>query len=276
DRSAASFLRASGISPKGLVDLHRAFRGQELLSPEQQDVYMRSHPLSRDRIRAAEAYLAAYGDQSEPNALADYWFARVKGKISAFELGTKWTLRRASSEPYPDIRAMRRAIAHHRNRNFGKAIPEIDRAIALRPEDPYYHELKGQILIENRQFSAARAAYGRAVDLAPADSQILSGYGRSLLASGQPRQALEPLERARSRDFRDLRLLRDLAVAYAQTGQNGMASLVTAERYALQGRLFDASIHAKRAVAQLPVGSTGWQRAEDVLIATKSAKKRKK
>ncbi|MEM7320876.1 MAG: M48 family metalloprotease, partial [Pseudomonadota bacterium] len=47
DRSAASFLRASGISPKGLVDLHRAFRGQELLSPEQQDVYMRSHPLSR-------------------------------------------------------------------------------------------------------------------------------------------------------------------------------------------------------------------------------------
>jgi len=71
-------------------------------------------------------------------------------------------------------------------------------------------------------------------------------------------------------------LMRDLGAAYAQVGNNGMASAVTAERYALQGRLADAGIHARRAVGQLPEGSPGWQRAQDVLIASERAKKSKR
>ena len=75
------------------------------------------------------------------------------------------------------------------------------------------------------------------------------------------------LEAARGRDFSDVRILRDLSVAYAKTGKPAMASLVTAERYALQGRLKDAAIHAKRAEGALPRGSGPWQRAQDVLSA---------
>jgi predicted Zn-dependent protease len=67
--------------------------------------------------------------------------------------------------------------------------------------------------------------------------------------------------------------MRDLAVAYAKSGQNGMASLVTAERYAMIGRLEDAEIHATRASGLLPNGSGGWQRAQDVLSAAKSARR---
>jgi predicted Zn-dependent protease len=51
-----------------------------------------------------------------------------------------------------------------------------------------------------------------------------------------------------------------------------MASLVTAERYAMIGRLGDAQVHAKRAEGLLPRGSGGWQRAQDVLSATKRAR----
>ena len=81
DRSAAGYLTRAGISPQGLVDLHQIFSGQELLSVANQDPYMRSHPLSRDRLRAAKAYVTSYGDQSSPNAEADYWFARVLSLI---------------------------------------------------------------------------------------------------------------------------------------------------------------------------------------------------
>jgi predicted Zn-dependent protease len=52
-----------------------------------------------------------------------------------------------------------------------------------------------------------------------------------------------------------------------------MASLVTAERYALTGRMKDAGIHAKRAAGLLPRGSAGWQRAQDVLSAAETAEK---
>lgn len=276
DRSAANYLRLSGISVKGLVDLHRAFAGQDLLTPGNQDPYMRSHPLSRDRIRAAEAYFEAYGDQSLANPDAEYWFARIRGKISAFTRAPKWTLLRADEETHDDIRLMRQAVAHHRTHNLSQARAAIDAAIALRPDDPFYYELKGQILLESRRIDAAVGAYGKAVELAPRDPLILAGHGRALLAAKQPKAALEVLERARARESRDARMMRDLGLAYASTGENGMASLVTAERYALQGRTEDAELHARRAVAQLPVGSTGWQRAQDVLLASERVNKRKR
>lgn len=53
-----------------------------------------------------------------------------------------------------------------------------------------------------------------------------------------------------------------------------MASLVTAERYAVQGRFKDAAIHAKRAEGALARGSGPWQRAQDVLSAAQRAGQR--
>ncbi|NOC44360.1 MULTISPECIES: M48 family metalloprotease [unclassified Ruegeria] len=276
DRSAASYLRWAQISPSGMVDLHRKFAGQELLSVANQDPYMRSHPTSRERLRAAEAFLDEFGDKAVPNANADYWFARVKGKLSAFLRSPSWTLRRAKEETAQDIRLMREASAYHQNRDLDRARRAIDKALTLRPNDPYYYDLKGQILLENRQIGAAVEAYGNAVEMAPNDALILAGYGRALLAQGQTKQALSVLEKARARDYRNARLLQDLGVAYAQVGNDGMASTVTAERYALQGRLKDAGIHAKRAVARLPEGSPGWQRAQDVLIASERLDKDKR
>jgi predicted Zn-dependent protease len=61
--------------------------------------------------------------------------------------------------------------------------------------------------------------------------------------------------------------LRDLGQAYARTNQPGLASLATAERYALQGRMDDAVVHATRASDRLARGSAPWQRAQDVLSA---------
>ncbi len=276
DRSAASYLRWAGVSPRGMVNLHRKFAGQELLNPVNQDPYMRSHPTSRERLRAAEAFLNEFGDKAEQNANADYWFARIKGKLSAFLRSPAWTMRRAGEEKDRDIRLMREASAHHQNRDLARARAAIDGALEIRPDDPFFYELKGQILLENRRVPEAVDAYGAAVDMAPNNALILAGYGRALLADGKTKKALQVLEKARARDYRNARLMQDLGSAYSQVGNNGMASAVTAERYALQGRLDDAGIHAKRAVAELPEGSPGWQRAQDVLIASERAKKKKK
>lgn len=276
DRSSASYLRAAGISPSGMVALHQKFAGQELLSTANQDPYMRSHPTSRERLRAAQAFMGEFSDQAPANPNADYWFARVKGKLSAFLRSPGWTLRRAKEETAQDIRLMREAAAYHQNRDLPRARAAIDAALEIRPDDPFYYELKGQILLENRQLTEAVKAYGHAVDMLPNDPLLMAGYGRALLADGQTQAALDVLEKARARDYRNARLMQDLGMAYAKVGNNGMASAVTAERYALQGRLADAGIHARRAVGQLPEGSPGWQRAQDVLIASEHAKKKKR
>ena len=276
DQSALRFLKSAKISPNGLLGVMQIFRGQELVSENRQDPYVRSHPLSRDRVRAVQAYVGAYGDSGAAQPDANYWFTRAKGKLTAFKRGPSWTLKRASDSGYKDVRLMREAIAYHRNSKTKRSINAIDQAIALRPNDPFLRDLKGEILTDVRQFNAATNAHAQAVKLRPRDGLLLAGYGRALLATGNAKAARDQLERARSIDFRDGSMLRDLASAYAKTGQPGMASLVTAEQRALRGRLKDAGIHAKRAAAQLPRGSGPWQRAQDVLIASERAAKKKR
>lgn len=276
DQSGARYMARAGADLKGAVAIHEMFRGQELLNVSRQDPYMRSHPLTRDRIRAMKSFAATYAKEVRPDSEITYWFERAKGKTTAFLRSPKWTRRRAADSATKDIELMRLAIAHHREANKTQAIATLDKAIALRPDDAFFWELKGQILLESRQFGAAVKAYRRSTELAPGNALCLGGYGRALLAAGQPKEALTALEKARARDHRDVRVLRDLGAAYAQTGNNGMASLATAERYALQGRLKDAGIHARRAAALLPEGSNGWRRAQDVILAANRVKDKKK
>jgi predicted Zn-dependent protease len=275
DQSAVRYMRSAGVDPKGMSDVLHIFRGQELLAETRQDPYTRSHPFSRDRMRALEGYVAAYSGGRTGHPDADYWFERVKGKLSAYTRSPKWTMLRLRDSPYQDVRLLREAVAQHRQSRTKEALRAIDSALALRPNDPFLHDQRGQILLETRNFSAAISAYGRAVQLAPNDPLILSGYGRALLIGDRFKEAQQVLEKARTIDFRDSTMLRDLSVAYARLGQNGMASVVTAERYAISGRLSDAAIHAKRATGLLPEGSGPWQRAQDVLIAAERAAKRR-
>ncbi|MEH6737432.1 MAG: M48 family metalloprotease [Sulfitobacter sp.] len=274
DQSGVRYMKSAGASPQGLLDALNIFVGQETLSVGRQDPYTRSHPLSRDRVRALAGFVASYGDLP-PDPTAEYWFARLQGKITAYNRAPSWTLRRLKSEGYGDVRYLREAIALHKNSKTKKALRAIDGAIAARPNDPYFRDQKGQILLETRNFAAAANTYASAVQRAPNDPLVLSGYGRALLANGQVKKALGALEKSRRQDFRDGSMLRDLATAYAKTGQTGMAALITAERYALVGRLKDAGIHARRASGLLGKGSGPWQRSQDVLIASQRAGKRK-
>ena len=92
--------------------------------------------------------------------------------------------------------------------------------------------------------------------------------GRALLSLNRPdtdAEALEVLQDARRHDLGDAAALRDLATAYSRAGNQGMASLATAERYALTGNIKDAMVHARHAAAAMPEGSPGWLRAQDIL-----------
>ncbi|SFQ27250.1 Putative Zn-dependent protease, contains TPR repeats [Roseivivax halotolerans] len=274
DQSAVRYMIRAGIDPMGAVEVMQIFRGQEALTISRQDPYMLTHPLSRDRLRTLEGLANAYGRDIPKDPTAEYWFQRAKGKLTAFERNPGWTLKRAGESATPDIRHMREAVAHHRRADLGRAIQSIDAALAQRPNDPFLLDLKGQILLESRRAPQAIAAYAQAARFAPKSALILGGLGRAQLASGDTGSALATLERAYARDSQDPRLLRDLSVAYAQTGQNGLASAATAERYAIQGRLKDAAIHAERALQLLPRGSPAWRRAEDVAVAARTAARR--
>ncbi len=272
DQSAVRYMASVGVAPQAMLDVLELFRGQEFLSSARQDPYAQSHPLTRDRIRRLRGFAAAYKDVARDNPQADYWFSRGQGKLSAFLRAPGWTLRRVGTKDTSDSALIRRAVAYHRIPKEAAALKEINTLIARRPRDAFAYELKGQIQLESRDFGGATKSYGRARQLMPKNAPIIAGYGRSLLVSGKPRAALKVLESARARDPGNPGLLRDLATAYAKIGQNGQASLATAERYAISGRMKDAAIHAKRAMGLLPRGAPGWRRAEDIAVAAEQVK----
>lgn len=275
DQSGVRFLAAAGVDTSGAVSVLELFSGQEALPATRQDIYARSHPLSRDRLRQVKALAQSYAKPVKADPAADYWFDRAKGKLSAFVRNPKWTFQRSKESPAADVRAMREAIAYHRLNQTNKALASLDRARQLRPGDPFYDELRGQILLESRNFGAAANAYAAALKRAPNDPQIMASYARALVALGSPqqlRQAVPLLERSTARDWRNGQALRDLGQAYAKLGNNGMAAVVTAEAHAMHGRTKDARVLATRAVGMLPRGSAGWQRAQDVLNAVRNEK----
>ena len=264
DQAAMSYMAQKRIDAKGLADVLDIFVGQENLSSSRQDPYARSHPLSRDRRRVVERRIAVQ-PKPKQSTKALYWHDRAIGKLSAFVRSPDWTLKNAQSSANKDVEHLRRGVALSRQGKLEAAIREISKAQSLRQNDAYLQDLKAELYMRNKKFKRAANEYGKATALDGKNALILAGYGRALLASKQTSKALSVLKQSRQRDFRNLRMLRDLAVAYSKSGQNGMASLITAERFALQGKTNDAQIHARRAIETLSRGSPGWQIAEDIL-----------
>lgn len=269
DQAALEFLARANIDPQGLLKVIERFRGQEVLTIGSVDPYVLTHPLSTQRVQLIERRLEESRKDSYPeDPERAYWHRRMRAKLIGFLDNPDRAISKYQAVGGTEEALYATAIAEHRLANTRVALAKVDELMALRPGDPYYTELKGQILFETGDPGAAVPLYREASALVPRDALIRAGLGRALLAlndAAADAEALEVLERAHRDEPSDPIGLRSLATAYARAGNNGMATLATAERFALAGRTDDAHLHARRASGLLAEGSPGWIRAQDIL-----------
>ncbi|MFO7483573.1 MAG: M48 family peptidase, partial [Oceanibaculum nanhaiense] len=83
------------------------------------------------------------------------------------------------------------------------------------------------------------------------------------------RWALAELQVSVRQQPENSRAWRQLAIAHGRLGDTGLASLALAEEALLTGQRQTARQQARRAQAQLPTGSPGWLRAEDIETTTR-------
>ncbi len=266
DQMALKFLRDTGQSPAGILTFLERMRGQEALVTANQDPYIRSHPLTRDRIAALRTVV----EQSGPppaDVEANQRLARLQAKIFAFFETPSRTLRKYPETDTSVPARFARAVAHHRDSNLPSARREIDILLNAFPDDPYFHELKGQILFEQGHAGEAVAPLRRANELMPNEPLLLMALGQAQIATADPalvHDAIAYLEVAVSLE-RDLASAwRQLAIALGRDGQIAKSSLASAEYALLTGRPLDARMFARRALDQMPQGSTGRIRALDI------------
>ncbi|MGI9510720.1 MAG: M48 family metalloprotease [Geminicoccaceae bacterium] len=268
DQAGVSYLRQIDVSAAGLAEFFDILDEQNLLSTSRNNPYIRTHPLTRDRIRFVESVVepAEDGDPGYP-AVWTVRHERMVAKLKAFLNDPRRVLEQARSDSLTD--RYERAIALYRLPDLDNAVAEIDGLIRDYPDDPYFHELKGQMLFENGRVEAAIAPYREAVRLNGAPL-LKIGLARAMIESGDGEAGIEAiglLDAAVSGEPDNAAAWRLLGIAQGRAGEEGEASLSFAEWALLRGKDDDARMHARRAENKIGPSDPGWLQLQDILRA---------
>lgn len=267
DQAAISYLQRTGQSPKGTIEFLRYMQREEKLAINRRDPYLTTHPLTPERIAAFEeaAARSPYKDTPDtPQFLMLH--QRMVAKLYGF-IAPDAALQRYSEADRSVPARYARAIALYRKGNLGSALLTIDGLLKEFPNDPYFHEVRGQMLYENGRAAESIPSYRKAVQLAPAAAIIKIDLARALLDVNSPdndREAVRNLEIATQQEADSFELWRLMAAGYSKLNNPGMTSLARAEMAALRGQRSEAQTHAEAASRQLQAGTPAWQRAQDL------------
>ena len=270
DQAGLSFLDATGQSSKGLLDFFRILEGEELLSAIRQDPYLRTHPLTRDRINYVAEHVA-HSRLSQVPDRPDFVEAhrRMVAKLYGFTYPAGQTLDHYKESDTSLAARYARAIAYYRAPNIAKALPIIDQLIAEEPANPYFHELKGQMLFENGRVADALGPYEESVRLRPDQPLLRIELAQVQIESEKPelnKAALANLKEAVRFEDQNGDAWHFLAIAYGKQGDIGMSSLSLAEEAMTQGDKKLAEQQATRAAQLLKPGTPARLRAEDLKL----------
>lgn len=273
DASGARYLSEAEISGRGSIDFFKKLQNYEfrLGIPQDDDqAFVRTHPLSGDRVQyLRDAYTRDAAWQAPLNPEWERKFKRVKAKLMGYIARPEETLR-----DYPDSdqsvpARYARAYAYHKSAYPEKAKTEAEALITSDPEDPYFKELYGQILLESGKPGEALEPLREAVTQSDNNPLISGIFGHALVAT-EDRANLEEAERvlkaAVVRDNRNPFAWYQLGVVYQQRGDEPRAALASAERYLMTGEPSLALRNSDRAMSGLPDHSPDWLRAQDIRL----------
>ena len=270
DRSAVTYLERTGQSAKGMLTTFERLAGSMALAGVKVDPYQLSHPVPRERIANLEtlARSSSHFDRKDPPALQQR-HDMIRAKIAAFTQGHAAATRLFRDNPRGVPAVYADAIGTFLSGNARAAVGKIDTLVRAAPNNPYFHEMRGEILMKAGRPAEAAAAFATAMRHDPHRSGIIQiGYGQALMATGKQedlRKAVNELQAGLTRDREYAAGYRYLAQAYGQLGDVAQAELATADGHFYSGNYRDAKIFAARAQQKMPNGSSGWLRAQDII-----------
>lgn len=269
DQAALRYLERTKQSARGMLTTFERMADQTLFSARYADPYAVSHPMPRQRFNALKekAVKSKYYDKPEDSRL-QFKHDMVRAKLLAFTSHRNTVYRQypRSDKSLPAQYA--RAVASMKSDSLRKSIPAIDALINQMPQNPYFHELKGQALLEGGEPGQAIAPFRKALSLFPGNPQFEIWLGFAMVASENKQylpQARQLLTAALQKDPFSALGYRQLAIAHARLGDPAMADLATAKGLMQRGDVRAAQRYAARAQKQLKTGSPSWQQADDIL-----------
>ena len=280
DQAGASYLSKAGVTGKGMLEFFNKLQNQEYrLAVYSKDSYARTHPLSSERIQALTTRFHGDPSWNKPvDAALNARFLRVKAKLIGFVDPKQAVIKYPESDQsVPGHYA--RAYAYHVSSYPDKAMSETEALLATNPDDPFFLELKGQILLEGGHPKEAIAPLREATQKSGEMPLIAAMLGHALVATEDPKnfaEAKQVLKVAVSRDNQNPFAWYQLGIIYDREGDPARASLATAERSNLENKPKLALASAEMAMKGIPAGSPDWLRAQDIAMVSKAELKKNK
>jgi predicted Zn-dependent protease len=270
DQAGLKYLTSTRQSGRGMLETFERFAQQEYISASgaTQDAFARSHPVAANRLAQLRDAVAKspYYQQKDPPALQlrhDLVRAKLAGYLE--RPGIVFNRYPTSDSSLPARYA--RAIARFFQGGLDPALPEVEALIRERPDNAYFHELKGDFLMRAGKVPAAIAPLRTALKLVGDAPLIRVRLAQALISGDDPRAIDEAIELSRKSliDDPNSQAYRLLATGYYKKGRLPEADLATAEAYFLEGDVKQAQIFAKRAQMKLRPGSPEAIRAGDIV-----------
>ena len=269
DQAGIRYLNATGQSPRGMLETFRGFADQVLVSARSTDPYLQSHPMPRDRMSALEeeARKSRFFNRVDPPELQSR-HDLMRAKLAGF-LSRPDTVFRIYPPGDTSLAARyAHAISRYCGQGLRASLKDMDGLIAAEPKNPYFHELKGQALLESGFGREAVGPLATAVSLAPKEGLIRILIGQALLATNDRKlldKGIEALAAGARMEPESAMAYRQLAIAYGQKGQIADALYSSAMGALIGGDIKEAKVYARRAQQRAGNGSRLWNLSQDIL-----------
>lgn len=275
DAAGAKYLNAAGISGKGYLNFFKTMQQLEYRYGITRKVeFMLDHPVSSERVAAISETLQSSPSWGKP--LNQDWeerFKRVQAKLDGYLLPPAQALQKYPESNQTLYAHYARAYAYHRSGYPDKANAEAAALVLAKPEDPFFLEIKGQILLEAGKPKEALAPLRQATIGSRNDPLIATTFGHALIATEDKanyEEAKRVLRTAVARDDQNPFAWVQLGTIYELTGDTPRAALATAERASMMGDSRTAALSARAAMAGIPQNTSDWIRAQDIAMTAQN------
>lgn len=240
DRVGFEVLNKAGFDVRGMASFFERLQKAGRVFENNAPVYLRTHPLTTERISDIENRVVDLPYKQVPDSL-EFQLARAKLRaqdgvprdaIGDFELALR-------EQKYSSEVAMRYgyAIALQRDRQWAAAERELAPALKQKPVSPLAERLAAELRAQQGDLVGAKKRFAAAMQRFPTARALRYGYTETLLALGEGESARRFLQEQVQLYGQDSRLHTLLAKTYATLGKLGAQHRAQAEAYFVQGQL---------------------------------------
>jgi predicted Zn-dependent protease len=271
DQAGLNYLNATRQSGRGMLETFERFAQQEYVSDAHKDAFARSHPVATDRIaRLRELVQASPHAGAKDDTQLQLRHDLMRAKLSGYLERPTTVFNRypVTDKSLPARYA--RAIGRFFQGGPGgleAALAEVESLIRERPDNGYFWEVKGDLLMRSGRMQEAIPHLRHSLKLVPESSLVRVQLATALQSAGDAAAVTESVELLRKSLIEDqnARAFRLLATAYYKQEKLAEADAASAQAYFLEGDLKQAQIFAKRAQVKLRPGTPEWVKNDDII-----------